>query len=159
MIDDQNVKVLKMNVPYYMHAEMKVDPYLLEDIQPEQFGGSACSLLHYTKPMDLKYIQNVANGMMFTQHIAQTAEHFPQYIKNHPGRFASGVGLLDGGVGGDRLYLKTHLSLTKMLVALLFGLVLSLFLLAHGVGRNAPRYYYFSKKIFTVYEIKNPNIS
>lgn len=35
MIDDQKGKVLKMNVPYHMYDEMKVDLYLLEDIPPQ----------------------------------------------------------------------------------------------------------------------------
>lgn len=101
MTDDHKGKVLKMNVPYHMYDEMKVDPYLLEDIPPEQLGGRLFGAT-YTEPVDPKYIKNGANGMTFAQRMAQSAEHFPHYIKNHPGRFASGVGVT--GYAGKRIY-------------------------------------------------------
>lgn len=108
MSDVKKGKVLKVNVPYHMYDEMEVDPHILQPNLPKEFGGRLVGAT-YTEPIDPKYVVNGENGMTIAQRLAQSAQDFPGYIKRHPGRFASGAGLIGGGAGltgyaGKRIY-------------------------------------------------------
>lgn len=99
---------LTVNVPYAMYDAMETDKQMLPFELPRFLGGK---LLASTTDGDIpsRYIQGGVDGQTIKQQFAEAAEHFPDYIKSHPGRFASGVGLLGGGIGvtgyaGKRIY-------------------------------------------------------
>lgn len=93
-------EVLKVNVPYATYANMEADPHIIGDTAlPHAMGGR---LLASTTPdaIESKYVKGAADALTFKQQMAESAQHFPDYIKNHPGRFGTGLALLGGGVGG-----------------------------------------------------------
>jgi hypothetical protein len=92
--DKKESEILKLNMPY---TEYNKRFALDADGGPVRYMAGKTN-----QDVDSKYIKGGANNTGMFSQLKETATGLPQYIKKHPGRFGTGLGL--AGLGGTGLY-------------------------------------------------------
>lgn len=96
-------ETLKVSVPYGEYKAMEVDPDIAQGLNPWAARQLA---VRTDTPPESKYIQGAVDDLGRVGRLKESLRLMPDYIKAHPGRFASGVGLAGTGLGAAGL--ATH---------------------------------------------------
>lgn len=90
-------ETLKMSVPYRDFAAMEADSDILKGLDPSIARQLA---VRTDTPPGLEYIKGSVDDMGRMGRLKESLQLMPDYIKAHPGRFGTGVGLAGAGLAG-----------------------------------------------------------
>lgn len=90
-------ETLKMSVPYGDFRAMQPDPDMFPDVDEKIVRQLA---VRTDTPPGLEYIKGSVDDIGRAGRLKESLQLMPDYIKAHPGRFGTGVGLAGAGLTG-----------------------------------------------------------